>query len=525
MASTTFQDFNTNIPITAAWLNDVNSVAYPQTLGILGSPGASGLSSVIAPGPAGSVLQSNGPGLLPSFSTLTGSGTVTSVATTVPSFLTVTGSPITTSGTLAIGLVNQNANLVFAGPPSGGPAAPTFRTLVAADLTGISGLAPINSPNFTGTPTAPTPVHGTNNTQIATAAYVEGLGLHYNITGGTSPSVNTTFTVSDMGRWVIIGAVGLTHTLPLLSTVQIGDSITFFSDPRSSSPSNTNGNYFSIQTQSPDTFSPSGLTSILFRSGESVTFTANSNAWYATIDGVPSYNPHFQGNYAEFSMTAASNDVNNIFMYRNAAYSGGSPGFVNTCSTIRTDVTGASATAFEWNLLALLNNHANAGENVAIYAQGNRYSTGPTWAGVCEVIDRTAVANPTTGLIGLEVDVRANGLDANFQRVGVDVVASRQGGTGAGMACGYGIRLQNAADPQGSFTIGLAINAQCTVGIDTKSATNMTAALRMAGGQFIEWSGTNDIRFNGTLGAGGGSIGTWMSVTIDGNQYWLPLYH
>lgn len=63
-----------------------------------------------------------------------GAGTVTSVALTVPSFLAVSGSPITTSGTLAVTLQNENANLVFAGPATGSPDVPTFRSLVAADL-------------------------------------------------------------------------------------------------------------------------------------------------------------------------------------------------------------------------------------------------------------------------------------------------------------------------------------------------------------------------------------------------------
>ena len=70
-----------------------------------------------------------------------GTGTVTSIAVTltVPASLlssSVGGSPITTNGTIALTLtlVNQTANMVFAGPSSGGPAPPTFRSLVAADL-------------------------------------------------------------------------------------------------------------------------------------------------------------------------------------------------------------------------------------------------------------------------------------------------------------------------------------------------------------------------------------------------------
>jgi len=69
------------------------------------------------------------------FAALSGaSGTVTSVALTVPAEFSVSGSPVTTSGTLAVTKANESANLVWAGPTSGGAAQPTFRALVAADI-------------------------------------------------------------------------------------------------------------------------------------------------------------------------------------------------------------------------------------------------------------------------------------------------------------------------------------------------------------------------------------------------------
>lgn len=63
-----------------------------------------------------------------------GSGTVTSVGLAAPVEFTVSGSPVTTSGTLTFAKANQSANLVYAGPSSGGAAAPTFRALAAADV-------------------------------------------------------------------------------------------------------------------------------------------------------------------------------------------------------------------------------------------------------------------------------------------------------------------------------------------------------------------------------------------------------
>ena len=63
-----------------------------------------------------------------------GSGTVTSVSLALPAIFTVTGSPVTGSGTLTGTLANQSANRVWAGPTNGAAAAPTFRSLVTADL-------------------------------------------------------------------------------------------------------------------------------------------------------------------------------------------------------------------------------------------------------------------------------------------------------------------------------------------------------------------------------------------------------
>jgi hypothetical protein len=64
-----------------------------------------------------------------------GSGTVTSVAMTVPSgVFSILGTPITSSGTLQLGLINQLANKVWAGPTSGPEDVPTFRSLVSDDI-------------------------------------------------------------------------------------------------------------------------------------------------------------------------------------------------------------------------------------------------------------------------------------------------------------------------------------------------------------------------------------------------------
>lgn len=64
---------------------------------------------------------------------------VTSVALSLPpSLFGVSGSPVTTTGTLTATLANQSPNTVWAGPTSGLPAVPTFRTLVTEDMPVVS---------------------------------------------------------------------------------------------------------------------------------------------------------------------------------------------------------------------------------------------------------------------------------------------------------------------------------------------------------------------------------------------------
>lgn len=102
--------------------------------------------TTLSPGTAGQFLQTAGAAANPLWAS-GNSGTVTSVALSLPSIFTVSGSPVTTTGTLTGTLATQTANTVFAGPASGGAAAPTFRSIVIADL-------PLGTPVTIGTANA-----------------------------------------------------------------------------------------------------------------------------------------------------------------------------------------------------------------------------------------------------------------------------------------------------------------------------------------------------------------------------------
>lgn len=130
-------------------------------------------------------------------SDITAGGTVTSVALTLPAIMTVSGSPITTAGTLAATLATQTANLVWAGPTGGGPAAPTFRAHVNADLplTGVgAGVYTKVTVNTAGVVTAA-------STQITLTTDVTGTLPMANGGTGVATAADDTVLVGSGAAW------------------------------------------------------------------------------------------------------------------------------------------------------------------------------------------------------------------------------------------------------------------------------------------------------------------------------------
>lgn len=116
----------------------------------------------------------------------TGGGAVTSVGLALPAEFVVTGSPVTTAGTLTGSWANETANRVFAGPTTGSPAVPAFRTLVAADLpiATSSDFGAVKPDNVTititaGVLTALGSVAGANPTATAGPTAINGVATTY----------------------------------------------------------------------------------------------------------------------------------------------------------------------------------------------------------------------------------------------------------------------------------------------------------------------------------------------------------
>jgi hypothetical protein len=86
---------------------------------------------------------------------------------------------------------------------------PNINAAVTKTAAEINGLAPLESPTFTGTPTAPTASPGTNTTQVATTAFVAAAlqavypvgSIYINAAVDTNPA-----TLLGFGTWVAFGA-------------------------------------------------------------------------------------------------------------------------------------------------------------------------------------------------------------------------------------------------------------------------------------------------------------------------------
>lgn len=157
--------------------------------------GASGWAA-LGPGTNGNVLTTGGPSANPSWTSVSGTGTVTTVSVVsangfAGSVANATTTPAITLTTSITGILQGNGTAISAAAATGSgsvvlatspalagtPTAPTQTagdnsTRIATTAYVDGTFAPKASPTFTGTPAAPTATPGTNTTQIATTAFV-----------------------------------------------------------------------------------------------------------------------------------------------------------------------------------------------------------------------------------------------------------------------------------------------------------------------------------------------------------------
>jgi hypothetical protein len=226
---------------------------------------------------------------------------------------------------------------------------------------------------------------------------------------------------------------------------------------------------------------------------------------------------------------SSANEFAEVQLIKTFNYTGGTPGNVSSNLHLTTAVS-QGVTNFVWGITSVLNNSANAGENVAIYGQGNRVANiGPIWGGVFEARDKTNTSGVGKGgTVGIEVDVFANDVvDGSLNRVGIDVVGGKGDSTGATCQVGYGVRVSpqgnsvsnatfligysvtgttasdfsaGSAGTQVGFNVvgtpisGFRISGTCTVGLNTATGTISANAIRLASTQNIAMEATGVIK-------------------------------
>lgn len=146
----------------------------------------------------------------------------------------LSGGTITSSG--AIGLNTSSVSNIYLstmasntikGNDTGSSANPT--DLTVAQTMAMLGAAPLASPAFTGTPTAPTPLSSDSSNTIATTAFVKaqsyGGGTVTSITAGAGLSggtITTSGTISLPSTGVTAGTYGSSSSAPSISVDQYG---------------------------------------------------------------------------------------------------------------------------------------------------------------------------------------------------------------------------------------------------------------------------------------------------------------
>lgn len=207
-----------------------------------------------------------------------GSGTVTSagLALTGPLF-TVSGSPVTTAGTLTGTINTQLANLVFAGPGSGGAAAPTFRSLVALDIPNLSAAKITSGQGTLSTSTTGVTV-GTGTNALLTGATVDIQTASGSQPGLLSAANWTTFNskvTSVSGTAPVVSSGGAT---PAISMAQADSTTNGYLEQGDWTAFNDKANPFLSNLQA-----PTALAVDLRPSGSAATSLGSSGFNFDTI--------------------------------------------------------------------------------------------------------------------------------------------------------------------------------------------------------------------------------------------------
>ncbi len=460
--------------------------------------------------------------------------------TTLPS--SVTGSSLTSVGALASGSLASGFTVV--GPALGGtgvtnnaastitlsayPLAFTYSGSVSLTLPTSGTLATTAAIN-TALPniTAAQLYGGTGGAGVA-QEFTMGVGVLGNTLGTAAPSTLTTLpaglggtgiannaanTITITGPYPLGLALSGATELTLPASGTLATTATFAAPPAIGNTTPSTGAFTTLSATGALTLSNAIAPNVEWQIG-------GTGNYYNMVlsDGILGlrYNNAFPGlmqwdsannNRLSFAYTGLADDFANVAFYRTTSYSGGSNSSVNFNTYIESQI-GAGNENYEWNAGFKLDNSSTIGDasqNNAFYAQSFKRSTGETWGGTIELDD--FLANPTGESQSLEIDMWANGADANGQRGILDLVlgcgVSISGCSGASAYRGLRIGAVGGVAADGTFAIGLAFGG----------ATYSNALIGYEGSLTV----VNEVNFSGITCSGEAWQSTGVFVDCSGH--------
>jgi hypothetical protein len=217
-------------------------------------------------------------------------------------------------------------------------------------------------------------------------------------------------------------------------------------------------------------------------------------------------------------------DGGSIYLQRNAQYTGGTFGNVNSALYIDAFTPTGTHNPFEWAFTAVMHSRSvvsgggegAAPQNVGINGTAFREAgNAPIWAGNFAAYHTAGTYGPGVGeMHGLEVNVGGNGGDLGEATIGVYIVPqlrSEVAGPGAFEAWtgilitgsnGSAARFRNGITNQSGRVFGYLDRGNHEVAMDLSTSTNSTAAIRIKANDFIDFDATSQKRmcFNSSTG-------------------------
>jgi uncharacterized protein YaiE (UPF0345 family) len=200
-------------------------------------------------------------------------------------------------------------------------------------------------------------------------------------------------------------------------------------------------------------------------------------------------------------------DTHTVEIRRVTDYTTGTSGFLNSALKCRVVVDSGVSGPYENAILAIADVYDTGGQHHAGAFQGNkRNNSAPIWAGVFEAHESLGGANPTTGTVGIEVDIFAASTDSNRNRVGVAILACREA-AGATPTVDSAIRIEpkNNDNAEGQFNRAVYLRGiYLEGGFVTKDASFSAAApaVWMANNQRFTFDTANTRHMRYASGAG-----------------------